>query len=110
MKNQYFGDNRDLFKYDLILQVIQQVGSIKHFTFIPMLTENDDTEQGGERNRDKAKGGTKNDKLVKFLDKYGEESRRDIKHVKRFFGKRDVKLKIYYGKDKYFSHEKRGEY
>ncbi|MCD5409167.1 MAG: hypothetical protein LRZ87_00120 [Methanocellales archaeon] len=78
MKNQYFGDNRDLFKYDLILRVIEETDSINHFTFIPMLTKNDDTKQGGERNRDKAKAGTKNKDLRNFLDEYfSHENRRE---------------------------------
>lgn len=110
MKNQYFGDNRDLFKYDLILQVIRGIDSINHFTFIPMLTENDDTKQGGERNRLKAKLSKKNKELIRFLDEFENESKRDIKHLKSFFGKQDIEMTIYYGKNKYFSHEKRKEY
>lgn len=48
MKNQYFGDNRDLFKYDLVHKIInaRYAGLPKRFTFIPMLTENDNTKQG----------------------------------------------------------------
>lgn len=42
MKNQYFGDTRDLFKYDLILELLLENDFLERFTFIPMLTE--DTE------------------------------------------------------------------
>ncbi len=106
MKNQYFGDNRDLFKYDLIYQIIQ-AGLVKHFMFIPMLTKNDDTGQGGVANRDKAKAGKQNKELVNFLDKYVNENKRDVKQLKSFFEKKTIKTTIY---EKDFCHERRDEY
>lgn len=109
MKNQYFGDNRDLFKYDLICY-IKEADLVNHFTFIPMLTKNDNTKQGGERNREKAKAGKKNEDLKKFLDKFEDESRRDIEQLRSFFKKKAINMKIYYGKGKYFSHESRHKY
>jgi len=105
MKNQYFGDNRDLFKYDLIWHIMQ-TGLINHFTFIPMLTEDDDTEHGENRDRKKAKAGTENKPLVKFLDKYRVKSKRNIKELEGFFKDRIT----IYGKNKYFSHLQRKEY
>lgn len=108
MKNQYFGDNRDLFKYDLIYQIIQ-AGLVNHFTFIPMLTKNDDSKQGGKRNRDKAKAGTKNSDLVDFLNEFEDKGKRDIKQLKSFFEKKRVKMTIY-KKDEYFSYVWRKEY
>ena len=58
MKNQYFGDNSDVFKYDLIYQIMQ-VGLVNYFTFIPMLTENDHKNHGEKSNRKKAMVGKK---------------------------------------------------
>ncbi len=110
MKNQYFGDNRDLFKYDLILRVVAETDSINHFTFILMLTGNDDTGHGEDRDRKRASAGRGNKPLVKFLNKFEEKSKRDIKHLESFFGKRNIRMKIYYGKDKYFSHQQRQDY
>jgi len=43
MKNQYFGDRNDFFKYDLVLNLIEKIVNLKCFTFIPMLTEDDDS-------------------------------------------------------------------
>lgn len=106
MKNQYFGDNRDLFKYDLVLQIIQS-GLVNHFTLIPMLTESDDTKHGGETNRGKAKSGTDNKELMSFLDECVKEDKRDIKQLERFFKKKTIPITIY-GKD--FSHAGRQEY
>ena len=110
MKNQYFGDNRDLFKYDLILRVIKETGLINHFMLIPMLTENDDTGHGEDRDRKRASAGTKNKLLVKFLNKFEEKSKRDIEHLKSFFGKQDVEMTIYHGKNEYFSRLQSEEY
>ncbi len=114
MKNQYFGDNRDLFKYDLILQIIQ-AGLVNCFSFIPMLTPNmSDNEgarrEGEARDRTKARAGYKNKGLKDFLDKFEDKSERDIKHLESFFGKHNVRMKIYYGKNKYFPHEHRGKH
>jgi hypothetical protein len=105
MKNQYFGDNRDLFKYDLIWQ-IAHAGLVDHFTFIPMLTEPDNTEEGNQR---KAKAGIRNLTLKSFLDRCVEDGRRNIKELESFF--KDL-LTIYRkdDKDKYFSNGQRKEY
>lgn len=45
MKNQYFGDRRDLFKYDLLLDLADRQPQPR-ITFIPMLTPNDDSAEG----------------------------------------------------------------
>jgi hypothetical protein len=45
MKNQYFGDRRDFFKYDLLLDLVGSHGN-RRLTFIPMLTPNDRSGEG----------------------------------------------------------------
>ncbi|MCE5191191.1 MAG: hypothetical protein LLG08_05460 [Actinomycetia bacterium] len=47
MKNQYFADRNDFFKYDLALYLIERIPILLRFTFVPMLTPNDD---GGDGN------------------------------------------------------------
>ena len=104
MKNQYFGDNRDLFKYDLICQIIR-AGLVEHFMFIPMLT------QSNEANRSKAKAGRENKELEIFLDecvRQGEE-KRNIKQLESFFGKHGISITIY-KKDEHFISRTRQEY
>lgn len=101
MKNQYFGDDRDLFKYDLVMQIITSRVA-DHLTFIPMLTEPDNTKEGNQR---KARAGTGNLKLKSFLDRCVEEGRRNIKELESFFKKRGVKATIY-SKDCYFPKDK----
>ena len=109
MKNQYFGDNKDLFTYDLIYHIMQ-TGLVNHFTFIPMLTRNDGKRHGAKYNRDKAKVGTENRELMSFLDECVQEGRRDIEQLGSFFARYGIKMTIYSGNDGYFSHRKRREY
>ena len=106
MKDQYFGDNRDLFKYDLILQIMQ-AGLVDRFTFIPMLTENDDSKHGSVVDRTRATVGTENKELVSFLDECVREGKRDIKQLESFFQKKAIPITIY---GKGFSHAGRREY
>jgi hypothetical protein len=66
MKNQYFGDIRDLFKYDMVVWLIRQISSLENFTFIPMLTENDPSKKdGSQTDPTKAKAGFINEDLKK---------------------------------------------
>jgi len=112
MKNQYFGDTRDLFKYDLILDLLQNSG-LSHFVLIPMLTENEPSTHGSRINYGKANAGVHRVELRSFLEKCVFENRRNIKELENFFRKwkpsKSVKLAIY-RVDDYFSNEKREEY
>jgi hypothetical protein len=45
VKNQYFGDRRDLRKYDLLLQLLEDIG-LRRLVNVLMLTEKDDTNEG----------------------------------------------------------------
>ncbi|MDD1745766.1 MAG: hypothetical protein LUQ20_08180 [Candidatus Methanoperedens sp.] len=49
MNRGYLGDVRDLFKFDLIKEIILGIDIIERFTYIPMLT-NDDDKHGNIRN------------------------------------------------------------
>ena len=109
MKNQYFGDNRDLFTYDLIMRIMQ-TGLVNHFTFIPMLTEPDGTGHGGKTDRSIARAGTENKELVSFLDEYVAGGERNIEQLASFFAKHNIKMTTYYGEDRYFSHRHRRKY
>lgn len=103
MKNQYFGDNRDLFKYDLVYEIIhvKYAGLPKRFTFIPMLTKG----PGDEDNRKNAVG-RKNQPLVTFLDECRKKEGRNINQLEKFFNE---KITIYKA-DEYFSHQQRQDY
>jgi hypothetical protein len=84
MTNQFFGDNRDLFKYDLVSEIVSSINSINQFSFIPMLTK-DYGSHGNQINRDKAKAGFKNLKLKNYLDKCILNGKRNILCIKEYF-------------------------
>jgi hypothetical protein len=86
MKNQYFGDIRDLFKYDLIQNMLTELEVLERCIWVPMLTANDTTFHGERRSRPKA--GWRNQELKAFLDSYDKgRSERNISHLRsvRFF-------------------------
>jgi hypothetical protein len=118
MKKQYFGDIRDLFKYDLIQRILKEISSLQKFTFIPMLTKYD-PKRGDGNKRDFARAkkdgrpGTNNEKLIGFLKKYGEidKDKRDFTKIGNYFKSKGIKVLIY--KDKgheYFEHKARDRY
>lgn len=41
MKDQFFADQRDFLKYDLLLEILQKTPSLARLTFVPMLTPDD---------------------------------------------------------------------
>jgi hypothetical protein len=112
MKNQYFGDIRDLFKYDLVLELLLR-SSLRRFTFIPMLTEDEPNTHGGRVNYNKARAGTRRVVLRSFLEKCLTSNRRNIKELEKFFSyqklPKKIKLKIY-ERSNYFRDKTRKEY
>jgi len=44
-RNQYFGDTRDLFKYDLAMHCMEHAG-LSRLNFVPMLTPDDGSADG----------------------------------------------------------------
>ncbi len=67
MKNQYFGDIRDLFKYDLIQYLITNISFLNNLYFIPLLTEDDSSSEGNITNYKRAIAGYLNNDLISFL-------------------------------------------
>jgi hypothetical protein len=120
MKNQYFGDIRDLFKYDLIQRILMEISPLqKRLTLIPMLTEYDDrkSDRDIQRNLDKAKEygrpGTNNEKLIGFLKEHGgiDKSKRDFRKIGNYFRSKGIKVLIYPDKGhEYYEHKARDRY
>src|SRR5687768_13727041 len=75
MKNQYFANGRDLFKYDLLLDVLAGVPELRRLTFIPMLTPNDASSEG---NRLLRVAPSRRPDLLNFLNQCLRDGRRDI--------------------------------
>lgn len=120
MKNQYFGDIRDLFKYDIIQRILKGISSLQRFTFIPMLTKN--VPKSGEGNylkrdfdmaKKNGRPGTNNEKLIGFLKKYGgiDKDKRDFTKIENYFESEDIEVLIYKDKEhEYFEHKARDRY
>lgn len=112
MKNQYFADIRDLFKYDLVLEFLLQSG-LKRFTFIPMLTKDEPDYRGGRTDYSKARAGTDRKELAEHLMACIKEGRRDIGELGRVMRSSaptaGIDLTIY-AKDLVFTHEARRRY
>lgn len=108
MKNQYFGDTRDLFKYDLALHILEHT-DLHRFTFVPMLTPDDGSPDGVHVDLAKARAGTHNKALCDFLETCTMEGRRDIRELDRFFAGTTNEILTYHpvlerdGRSHYFS-------
>lgn len=74
---KYFGDDRDYFKYDLITAIITST-SLRHYVFVPMLTEHRDDNEGNKL--PKAFGGKRTD-LLHFI---GRCQYKSLSHWKRW--------------------------
>lgn len=90
MKNQYFGDTRDLFKYDLINELISKTKPVKNITLLPMLTENDKSAHGSKTDYSRAVAGTDNFELIKFLTACLNKNMKNAGEIGRFFKRRCV--------------------
>lgn len=115
MKNQYFGDIRDLFKYDLIQNIVGQSKTLERCIWVPMLTDNDQRRDGEKRGDPRA--GLHNKELVAFLDNYDrEKSQRNISHLQgvRFFREPRVLVFSLHGRNRDilpdFNHSSRRTY
>jgi hypothetical protein len=109
MKYQYFGDVKDLFKYDLLLHLLKSTGSTD-IAFISMLTIANNPNQGKIRNYNSAEPGYHNHALLDKLKNIGiiNSKKAYEDSIKSIFEKFNVKLalddfknsirKLYFGK------------
>ena len=81
MKNQYFGDKRDLFKFDLLLDLMTS-GGFRQLTYVPMLTPPDSTGEG-RLTRNAATG--HRHELFEFLAERRSSRTLDIRCWRQFF-------------------------
>jgi hypothetical protein len=92
MKHQYFGNRRDLFKYDLLLDVLAGVPSLKRLTLVPMLTPDDTTREGP---RLPASSGRRSPELATFLSRCHQENVRDLRQLREFFRDQGITYEPY---------------
>lgn len=104
MKNQYFGDVRDLFKFDLIEYILKSNNEVGNFLYIPMLTKPDNKKHGKKRDYCKGKAGNKNYSLMRFLDENKNNGIKSLKDYEVF--KRRI---IIYKEDEFFCRENKNK-
>jgi hypothetical protein len=105
MKNQYFGDKRDLFKFDLLLDLMAS-GKFRQLTYVPMLTPPDSTSKEGNQLRRSA--GPFSSELFHFLREH--RSSADIRVLRKLFADRKQFKYSAHRDDGYYSHQERMEY
>lgn len=83
MKNQYFGDKRDLFKFDLLLDLMAS-GRFGQLAYVPMLTPGDSTGEGKLTGRDAA---GHRPELFAFLNEQRSLRALDIRNWREYFSR-----------------------
>ena len=82
MKDQYFADERDLLKYDLAIYLTEELPGIERFTFIPMLTANDGSSEGGQISYPRGVG---RPALYDFLQDCLRNDTRQVSRLREYF-------------------------
>ncbi len=81
MKNQFFGDSRDLLKFHLVLHAMESPAHFKTFTYVPLLTPNNDSGQGRLTDYDRPRC---HEHLYEFLQQ-AAKANRNIRSLRQFF-------------------------
>lgn len=78
MKNQYFADRHDFYKYDLSFELMRSVGGLERFVFGAMLTPDDSGSDGAFT---KYPCGTRDPELHRFLQDCLQRGQRDVRRL-----------------------------
>jgi hypothetical protein len=105
LKNQYFGDQNDYFKYDLLIFLAEGLSGLKRLSAIWMLTANDKSNDGGKRGYPTGKF---RDSLHEFLQN-PEHPERKVSRLKNYFEKRSFGFEFHSYRDDLESGEFRDE-
>ncbi len=117
MNRMFFGDTRDLFKFDLVRHIMKAFPDLMSFTFIPMLTE--DVSVTGKKKtatkdlglaQKKGRAGTQNRELMVDMGRL-QEIEDDLEYfhgIQSYFKKENIIVDVLH-KDT-FSHEHRTNY
>ncbi|WP_292349140.1 MULTISPECIES: hypothetical protein [unclassified Methanoregula] len=117
MNRMFFGDARDLFKFDLVRHIMKAFPELGSFTFVPMLTE-DEPVSGKKTTRTKDLGlavkkgraGTRNRELMEDLGRL-QEIDDDLAYfhgIQSYFRKENIVVDVLHRDT--FSHEHRENY
>lgn len=89
MKNQWFGDRHDYFKYDLWLDLAEKVEGIRKLTYIPMLTPSAAPYEKGKRR----------ERLYAFLQSWRLPECRSVMRMRDFLGAAPFEYRAYHDDD-----------
>lgn len=105
MKNQYFGDKRDLFIFDLLLDLMAS-GKFRQLTYVPMLTPPDST--GKEGNQLRRSAGPFSSEVFDFLRDHRRNP--DVRQLRKLFADRKQFKYSAHRDDAYYSYQQRSDY
>jgi hypothetical protein len=106
MKNQYFADERDYGKYDLLIEVVQKIGALERLTIIPMLTGGDDSGEGDRINYEQ---GCRRSDLHRYLQDCLSRKDRNVAYLREYFKRCGIDYRPY-SDTEFFTHEGRSNY
>jgi hypothetical protein len=117
MNRQFFGDTRDLFKYDVVRHMMKALLAFDSFTFIPMLTQDSGAakrKKSGVKNLEKAikagRAGSQNKDLLEHMERL-QEIDSDLEYfqtIGAYFKKENILVDLLHKHP--FSHEERSQY
>jgi hypothetical protein len=105
MKNQYFGDRRDYFKINLLLDLVSGA-ELQQIVSLVMLTPNDETTEGRLTAFPVGKGRAA---LHGFLNGAVAANRRRVSELREFMASASIRYVAHHD-DRFFAHEHRLEY
>jgi len=108
LKNQHFGENRDLLKFDLVTEVLKS-GLAEHFLYVPMLTPDGQGKETEHICRHESTGGGANAKLMDFLDYCVVNDKRQVSQLENYFNDLGYSAQVY-AAEKYLTAENRESY
>jgi hypothetical protein len=108
LKNQFFADKRDFFKYDFLLSLIEGTVGLRRFTFVPMLTPDDGTSDGSLTDYPPGLHPRRQD-LWNFLRDCLKRNERDIRKLHVFMRRKPFEY-LPWSDDSIFTHARRGDY
>ena len=117
MNRAYFGDTRDLFKFDLVRHIMKSLPELGCFTFVPMLTESEEKKgkkKSTRKDLDRAfragKPGSRNQDLLAHMERL-QEIEDDLEYfsaIRTYFQNENILIDIF--EEQRFTHDKRDHY
>jgi hypothetical protein len=106
MKDQYFGDSRDYFKYHLLEDLMGALPQLKQLTILWMLTEPDETGEGNVAFADNAEL----PRLTAFLRTHLDAGDRSVLHMRDYFAENGIEYTPWHDEKPYFVKQLRRSY